>query len=190
MATLSKSDHEKLERAISDVERGTKTHVALVVVPASDRYLMYPLAYGALFALAVGGVVALLWPGMALSRAFLCEALAFVTFSILFDWLPMRLLLVPARLRRARARDFAHREFAARILTTHQGGMLLFVSLGERAVELLADRELHARVGQQAWDSIVSELTVSAKTKPLAECLLAAIASCNGAIQASGRTIH
>ena len=97
--------------------------------------------------------MALFWPGMALSRAFLCEALAFVTFSILFDWLPMRLLLVPASLRRARARDFAHREFAAQILTTHQGGMLLFVSLGERAVELLADRELHARVGQQAWDS-------------------------------------
>jgi putative membrane protein len=190
MATLSKSDHEQLQRAIADVERLTKTHVALVVVPASDRYLMYPLAYGALFALAIGGALALLWPGMALSRAFLCEALAFVVFSIVFDWLPIRLLLVPARLRRARARDLAHREFAARILTTHQGGLLLFVSVGERAVDLLADRELHARVGQKAWDAIVADLTAGARAKPLMECLLAAIASCNAAIQASERTIH
>jgi putative membrane protein len=188
MTTLSKSDHETLLRAIAEAESRTHTHLALVIVPVSDRYLMYPLAYGALFALAVGGTLALFWPHTPLRLAFLSEAVAFAAFSLVFDWLPMRLLLVPGTLRRARARDLAHREFAARILTTHRGGLLLFVSQGERYVELLADRELHARVGQQAWDRIVGELTSSAKNKPLPECLLAAIASCGAAIQSSVKT--
>jgi putative membrane protein len=185
MATLSKSDHDLLNGAIADAERRTGTHIALVVAPVSDRYVMYPLAYGALFALTIGGVLALLWPDISLRIAFGAEAIGFTAFSLLFDWLPLRLLLVPRTIRTTRARNLAQREFAARILTTHRGGLLLFVSLGERYVELLADRELHAHVGQRAWDRIVAELTASARTLPLAECLLAAIASCSAALAAS-----
>lgn len=184
MAKLSKSDHDQLYRAIADAEQRSATHLALVVVPVSDRYLMYPLAYGALVALAIGGALALFWPHASIRVAFSAEALGFAAFSLLFDWLPLRLRLVPRAIRSARARNLAHREFAARILTTHRGGLLLFVSLGERYVELLADRELHTQVGQQAWDSIVSELTKSARTRPLADALLAAIASCMSALPA------
>jgi putative membrane protein len=190
MDKLSKSDRETLNRAIAEAESRTQTHLALVVVPASDRYAMYPLAYGALFALLLAGVMAILWPRTLVGPAVLGEVLAFVAFSLVFDWLPLRLLLVPRAVWRTRAQNLAHREFAARILTTHRGGLLLFVSLGERYVELLADRELHAKVGQASWDRIVGELTADAKTKSLRECLLAAIASCSAAIQTSSRTLH
>jgi putative membrane protein len=183
MAGMSTSEHEMLRQAIAEAEGRTGTHIAVVMVPASDRYLMYPLAYGAFFALVLGGAMALLWPGTMIGPAVLGETLAFVAFSLVFDWLPLRLLLVPQSVQRARARNLAHREFAARILTTHRGGMLLFVSQGERYVELLADRELHVRVGQEAWDRIVGALTADAKTKPLPECLRAAIAACGAAIE-------
>ena len=185
MAKLSRSDHDQLHRAIADAERRTGTHIALVVAPVSDRYVMYPLAYGALFALAIGGALALIWPQVSLRVAFAAEALGFAAFSLLFDWLPLRLWLVPRTIRSARARNLAHREFAARILTTHRGGLLLFVSLSERYVELLANRELHTQVGQTAWDRIVGELTASARTRPLVEALLAAISSCAAALPPS-----
>lgn len=185
MAKLSQSEHEQLRRAIADAERRSGTHIALVVVPVSDRYLMYPLAYGALFALTVGGALALLWPQVALRVAFAAEVLGFAAFSLLFDWLPLRLCLVPRTIRTARPRNLAHREFAARILTTHRGGLLLFVSLAERYVELLADRELHGHVGQATWDRIVGELTASARTRPLAEALQTAISSCVAALPPS-----
>jgi putative membrane protein len=187
MKNLSKSDHESLRRAIEDAEKRTNTHIALVVVPASDRYHMYPLAYGALLALALGGAVALFWPQLPLRTAFVAEAAIFVACSVVFDWMPLRLRLVPSSIRRARARNFAHREFGARIAMTHRGGLLLFVSLGERFVELLAERDLHARVGQQAWDRIVSDLTSSVRSGQLAESLQAAISACSDAIQASAQ---
>jgi putative membrane protein len=185
MQKLSTGDHESLRRAIDDAEKRTNTHIALVVVPVSDRYHMYPLAYGALLALALGGALALFCPQLSLRTAFVAEAAVFVVFSAMFDWMPLRLRLVPGSIRRARARNFAHREFAARIATTHRGGLLLFVSLGERYVELLADRDLHARVGQQAWDRIVSELTSRARSGQLVKSLHAAIHACSDAIQAS-----
>ena len=187
MASLSKGDHELLRGRIADVEKRSGVHLALAVVPVSDRYVMYPLAYGALFALALGGALALFRSHMPLRDAFVAEVIAFAAFSIVFDWLPLRLLLVPRSIQRARARNLAHREFAARILTTHRGGLLLFVSLGERYVELLADRELHGRVGQAAWDRIVSDLTSDAKIKPLAQSLMDGIAACSDAMKAAGQ---
>jgi len=187
MSNFSKADHESLRRAIEDAEKRTNTHLALVVVPVSDRYHMYPLAYGALLALTLGGALALFCPQLALRTSFVAEAAVFVVFSAVFDWMPLRLRLVPGSIRRARARNFAHREFGARIATTHRGGLLLFVSLGERYVELLADRELHARVGQQMWDRIVSELTSQVQRGHLVEGLQGAINACVDAIQASAQ---
>jgi putative membrane protein len=186
MKALSQSDRETLNRAIADAEARTHTHLALVVVPASDRYFMYPLAYGAFLALVTGSAWALLWPQTLVGPVMLGEALVFIAFSLVFDWLPLRLLLVPPALKRARARNLAHREFAARILTTHRGGVLLFASLAEHYVELLADRDLHARVGQEAWDHIVGTLTRDVKYKPLCDCLLDALASCTAAIATEG----
>ena len=184
MKTLSKSDHESLQRAIEAAEKRTNTHLALVVVPISDRYHMYPLAYGALLALAIGGVLALFWPQLPLRTAFVAEAVIFAAFSSIFDWLPLRLRLIPGSIRRARARNFAHREFGARIATTPRGGLLLFVSVGERYVELLADRVLHERVGQQAWDRIVGNLSESARRGQLHDGLQEAIQACCDAILA------
>lgn len=183
MAGLSANDRASLRAAVAEAESRTGMHLAVVVVPASDRYLMYPLAYGAFFALVLGGATALIWPGTMIGPAVLGQTLAFVAFSLVFDWLPLRLLLVPPTVQRARARNLAHREFAARILTTHRGGMILFVSQGERYVELLADRETHIRVGQAAWDRIVGQLASDARTKPLSECLVAAISACSAAIE-------
>ena len=175
MRALSQADHDRLKVAIAQAEERTRLHIATVVVPASDRYVAYPLAYGALFALALGGVLALFWPHFSIRLAFVLETFGFALVSLVLDWMPIRLLLVPRSVQRARAHTLAHREFAARILTTHKGGLLLFVSLGERYVELMADRDLHIRVGQKVWDDIVSGVTTSAGSKPLADCLLAAI---------------
>jgi len=187
MKSLSKSDHESLKRAVDAAEQRTGAHLALVVVPVSDRYHTYPLAYGASLALVLGGALAVFWPQLPLRTGFVAEAAMFALFSIVFDWMPLRLSLVPASIRRARARNFAHREFGARIATTHRGGLLLFVSLGERYVELLADRQLHARVGQQAWNRIVSDLTSGARDGQLHDSLQAAISACSDAIAASAR---
>ena len=190
MDKLTSTDNDALARAIATVEGRTQAHLALVVVPASDRYAMYPLAYGAFLALLLGGLTALLWPQARLVPVVVCEMIFFVAFSLVFDWQPLRMLLVPRSVAHMRAQNLAHRQFAAKILTTHRGGLLLFVSLGEHYVELLADRTLHAAVGQQAWDRIVDKLTADAKTMPLRDCLLAAIASCGAAIQVLGQTIH
>ena len=42
--------------------------------------------------------------------------------------------------------------------TAHNNGVLIYVLLAERTVEVVADRGIHARVGATAWEAICGEM--------------------------------
>lgn len=180
MKTLTADEKGRIHAAVADAESRTHVHVAVSVVPASDRYLLYPLVWGAIAALIAGGVLSIGWPHTPLREAFAFEAILFVVLSLVFEWSPLRLVLVPRVIRRHRAQALAHREFAARILASHErkGGVLLFVSLGERYAEILADRETHMRFGAVAWERVLNAYLADAKAKPVADAIIKAIQSC------------
>jgi len=135
---------------------------------------------GAVLALTATGVLALFRPDLVIGLGFVINAALFIVLSLVLDWLPLRLLLVPRRIKHAHARQLAHREFAARILANaqHRNGVLFFVSLGERYVEIIADRDIHARVPEGAWDKIVADFIAAVKSGRFADGFIAALDAC------------
>jgi putative membrane protein len=180
MQNLSPADHERLRASTAAVEARTHARFALVVVPLSDRYLLYPIVYATIASLAVGAVLALVSPHLEFRSGFIIEAAIFVALSLLIDWFPIRLMLIPKRIKHSHTRAFARAEFAARILGSHEPrhGIVFFVSLGERYVEIVADPNLHALVGEEAWSKIVADFVVAAKSGHLADGFIAAIERC------------
>jgi putative membrane protein len=174
---LSAEEKSRIHGAVAAAEARCHVHLAVSIVPASDRYALYPLVWGALLALFAGGAMALGWPHLHLREAFAIEAGIFIVFSLVFDGWPLRLMLVPRHVRSHYAQALAHREFAARILASgeRKGGVLFFVSLGERYAEIIADRDIHARVGEAAWNGIVSNYIIAAKRDRIADGIVAAI---------------
>ena len=177
---LSSDDKSRIHAAIATAESRLPLHVAVSVVPASERYALFPLAWGAILALFAGAAVALVWPQMTLREAFGIEVGVFVVFSLVFDWWPLRIMLVPKNIRGRYAQALARREFAARILASsnRKGGVLFFVSLGERYAEILADRDTHARVGQARWDKMLGDFIAAARQGRISEGIVAAIDAC------------
>lgn len=177
---LSKDERARLQAATQAAEARTHARFALAAIHLSDRYALYPLAYGAVAGLVVLGVLAIFLPGISLRWGFFASAITFVTLSLLFDWLPLRLLLVPKHIKHRHAHDFAHREFASHILakTDRKPGVVFFVSMGERYVEIVADREIHKLMPQETWDGIVARFTDAARKGRIADGLAAGIESC------------
>jgi putative membrane protein len=56
--------------------------------------------------------------------------------------------------------------------------ILLFVSLGKRYVEVVADYETHALVPAGSWNKIVDEFLATVKAGRVADGVLAALAAC------------
>lgn len=182
---LTPEEQERLAAAVTAVQKRTQAAFALAILPVSDRYSLFPPVWGAFIAITALGILALLRPELTIGTAFLVTALLFVAFTLILDWLPVRLLIVPKGLKHRLASELAHREFAARILASaqHRNGILLFVSLRERYVEIIADRGIHSRVAEGTWDKIVAEFLAAVKAGRLAEGLIAAVESCGAVLQ-------
>jgi putative membrane protein len=185
MRTLGADDQARIRAAKTAVEQRTAAEFAVVVVPVSDHYPLLGFAAAAIAALVITGIAGLAWPDLDLWDGLTIQLPALVVLTLLFDWMPIRLRLVPRHLKHARARALAHREFAAHIVGggAHRNRVLLFVSLGERYVEILADRGTHGLVPEGTWDRIVAEFLAKVKAGAVADGILAAIAACGQVLE-------
>ena len=108
-----------------------------------------------------------------------------LVMTLLLDWLPIRLSIVPKRVKHARAWQLAHREFNAHAMANpeQRHRILLFVSLSERYVEIVADHETHALAPAGSWNKIVDEFLATVKAGRVADGVLAAIAACGATLK-------
>ncbi|MGC2445284.1 TPM domain-containing protein [Candidatus Binatus sp.] len=180
---FTREEHQRIDAAVSAIERDTSADLCVVVTRASDRYSMFPLVYAALTAILVGTVVSLIRPAMPGRIVILIELTVAIALTLILDWLPIRLLIVPRRVKHARAQQLAHREFNAHELAKPEQPhrILLFVSTGERYVEIIADHQTHALAPDGAWKKIVDRFLTTVKAGRVADGILDAIAAC-GAI--------
>ncbi|HUN45510.1 MAG TPA: hypothetical protein VMU85_03270 [Stellaceae bacterium] len=180
-------ENARIEAAVLAVESRTGADLSVLVTPVSDRYGLFPMVWAAAGALLAALAAAFLWPDLSIGAAIEIQVPVFVALTLIFDWLSIRLLLVPAHLKQHHARALAHRAFAAHLSggAPGQSHVLLFVSLGERYVEILADHATHQRVAEGTWDAIVAEFVGKMRAGKGVDGILAAVASCGAALEKS-----
>jgi putative membrane protein len=176
-------EHQRIDAAMAAVERDTAADLCVVVTRVSDRYPLYPVAWAAIAAILLGALISLFRPDIASRSVIIIQLWLLIVLTLLLEWLPARLSIVPKRVKHARAWQLAHREFNAHAIANpkQQHRILLFVSLGERYVEIIADHETHALAPAGTWNKIVDEFLATVKSGRVADGVLAAIAAC-GAI--------
>jgi putative membrane protein len=176
-------EHKRIDAAIVEIGQNTAANLSVVVTPVSDRYSLYPISWAAVGAIVLGGLVSLIRPDITSRIVIAIQMWFLIVMTLLLEWLPLRLRIVPERIKHAHAWQLAHREFNAHAMANpkQQHRILLFVSLGERYVEIVADHETHALAPAGTWNKIVDEFLATVKSGHVADGVLAAIASC-GAI--------
>jgi putative membrane protein len=181
------AERERIDAAMKTAGARTSADFALVIVPVSDRYALYPPLWAAIVALSVTGIVALLRPGYSIQTGFIINGALFIALALAFDWMPLRMLLVPAQVKRSHARALAHREFAVRIVApgTRRTGVMFFVSIGERYAEILADRDTHAFVANEngTWNKIVDRFLDAVRAGRLADGIIDAVEACGAILE-------
>lgn len=160
MSLISAKNAERISVAIMEAERNTSGEIVAVVADQSSRYQHIPFMWAALLALIIP------WPfihftWMPVQTIFLIQLLVFLGLLAL-AWHPrMRMSLVPKAILNANTRRRASEQFLAQNLHTTEGrtGVLIFVSLAEQRVEIIADSGIDALVPKGTWQKIVDQLT-------------------------------
>ena len=177
---FTSEEYERIDAAIAESGRSTAANLCVVVTRVSDRYSLYPIVWAAIGALLLGALVSLLRPETASRTTIAIQLWFMIVMTLLLEWLPLRLSIVPKRVRHAHAWQLAHREFNAHAMANpnQRHRIVLFVSLGERYVEIVADHETQALAPDGTWNKIVDEFLATVKAGRVADGVLAAVAAC------------
>ncbi|QUD86624.1 TPM domain-containing protein [Phenylobacterium montanum] len=201
---LSKSDHQRIADAIATAETATRGEIFCVVAHESGAYRETAFAWAAGLALAGPPVVLLAgfrpweriatgdWSTGAMAHPHpmtilmgyaTVQALLFAASLLLISLPAARRVLTPPRVKRARVHARALEQFAHRLHATEaETGVLIYASLAERRVEVIADELIHAKVGDAAWDQAVAAALARIRQGDIAGGLVAAIESCGAVL--------
>jgi putative membrane protein len=158
MSPLSVEVRAQLEKAVATAEQGTSGEVVVVVAPRSASYA----AARASFALACAVVTGLAAIALHVHAGWALLAwpiVAVAAFSIASTpWLLRA--LVDDDDRAAAVADAAKIAFFDRGVhtTRERAGVLLYLSLAERRVQILADAGVHRVVGRTGWEAHVAQI--------------------------------
>lgn len=194
---FSTEDRRRIATAIEAAERGHTGEIVPYVVHCSAPYAEVPWRAGALGFVLAGmltglmrlvrpdvlpfltqdGVALLLVIGAAAAVAFLASALTPIT-----RWLIAKNHVDRAVRQRAKVAFLDEEVFA----THDRTGILLFISLLERRIEILADAGIYARVMDEAWEVVADHIRSGMERESLTEGLIAGIAQCGKILKAHG----
>jgi putative membrane protein len=177
MAFLTDQDRQQITAAIVAAERRTSGELVTVIAEAADDYRYIPLLWPALAALMLPAVVLAVWPQTGAFRLYLVQAATFFALSLVAHLPQVHLALVPASVKRRRASRLAREQFFERGLHLTRGrtGVLIFVAVAERHVEIIADAGINALVPPGTWDQAVAEFVERVRQGRIAEGFIAAI---------------
>jgi putative membrane protein len=207
---LTPEDHQRIEAAVGSAEEGASGDIFCVLAGEVSSYREVPIAWGAAVALLIPPAVMAVafrpvlsaitaggWTvaqasavpsevAFALTGYAIAQLLLFGIVTLLTSLAPIRRLVTPRFLKRHRVKKAAYHHFVAAHthLTDSETGILIFVALVERQVEVLADAAIHAKVGDAVWARAAAAVQDGMKTPDPTAGIERAIAVCGEALKA------
>ena len=182
---VSKADRHWVIAAIKLAETQTSGEIIVVAAKQSDDYVHVPIHIAAGTALAVPFVLPWLarlfpWATVSLWWVFAIQLLVFIGVALVLSHNWFRYLVTPRKL----MHKYAHRNAATQFLAfnTHgtggRTGVLIFVSLLERYVEIIGDTAIATQVKREDWQRIVDQMRPILKDQRLCDALVLGVEHC------------
>jgi putative membrane protein len=189
MPFLDDTEKARVEEAVREAETKTTGEFVTIIAAKSSDYLYFPTLAAAGLVLLLSGLVLLLPLDPRIDIFYAGQVAAFIVLALAFRWPPLKMALVPRSLQEERARRLAHQQFLDLGLssTKDRTAVLLFVSVSEHYVEIIADRGVQADA--KVWDAIVADFTAKVRAGQVADGFIAAIEACT-AVMAEHRPWH
>ncbi len=205
---LSDKDRARISAAITEVESKTSGEIFCVLAKDVSRYREVPLLWAAVAAFVVPPLLVLLglhrlalasifssWTDesarameglilRALSTYGLVQSGIFLCVAIIVALPGVRRVVTPGTLKQHRVRQAARRHFVAvgERLSRAEPHVLIFASLADRRVELVAHDNIHKAVGEGPWNASVAAVTQGMKAGKAGDGFVKAIEICGAAL--------
>jgi len=185
---LKPEERERIGDAVRTAERLTRAEIVPMIVSRSGLYRDAKHRTGLILALLT--LTALLtwesawlpwsWDGENAAWLALCTVAAYAVGASVGTWSPIIRLVTSRERMRRKVRLRAERAFAQHGIfqTRDRTGILLMLSVLEREVYVLADKELVRLVSAGQWDEVVRSVIEGVRTGDMAAALCSGVSRC------------
>jgi len=192
LTLLTSDEKTRISDAVSAAEADTGGEIVTAIIPESDDYAFRELLFGI-----GGGIITfivislfitpfealidrLFWNDSVLLIPLIMTGVSLITGAAFYFLLQIPALdrfIIGKKVMAEAVRNRALRHFVESNAynTVDNTGVLLFISILERRVELIADRGINEKVAPDSWDRIVSSLVRGIHEKKTADAIIRAI---------------
>lgn len=198
-----KVDKEKLSEisnTVKQAESKTSGEIATAFIKESDNYAFYELSFGLIMGFVYFSIIMifstqieLIITGMFWEYKvdYLTAFTGYSTFLVialfyLVSNIPaIDRLIIPKKIRNRKVHQRALRYFSESSVydTKDNTGILIFISLLEQRVELIADKGINEKIEQNEWDSIVNNIVTGIKNGDWVKRLSESIIKCGDLLE-------
>ena len=185
MHNLSLADRQKVTDAIAKAEKTTRGEIVAVAARHSDDYVHVPLHIATAVALAVPLMLMLYnhyfpWDAISFTWLFVVQLMVFILAALLLSLPFLRYHITPKRLMQKYASRNASQQFLALNTSSTRGrtGVLIFVSVLERYVEIIGDIDITSKVDKSSWQKIVDDMLPLLAQHKISEAMVLAVERC------------
>lgn len=178
---LTKKEKEAIRAAVAKAESRSTGEIVTVVVEQSDRYLEAERLGALLLAALSAAIAAIATAHVTIWTYIPLVLLLYFPVLALFRRFPRLKLCFVGPARQAIAvRERAVAAFYEKGVhrTRQETGILIFISLLERKVWILADRGINQKIPPHSWNELAAELAAGLREGRVAEALGHAIDAC------------
>jgi putative membrane protein len=195
MLKLSEADHARVSTAIAEAEAKSDGELIAIAADTSDAYHDVGLHYAVLVLFLVLTFFAawphqlefwwtrlMGWTAGPTQRELLTLLLGFALLKFLavlfiLKWMPLRLALTPGstKTRRVRRRAVMLFKTGGERRTVGRTGILIYLSMGERRAEIVADEAIMAVTTADTWGEAMAALVTDVKDGRPGDGIVAAV---------------
>lgn len=177
MAFLSKTENERIAAAIRQAELKSSGELVTVIAGTADTYRYIQLLWPALIALALPVILVTFAPALSVIWVVGAQLGLFLFLQLILLIPSVKMLAIPNSVKRRRAGRLAREQFFEQGLHLTRGrtGILIFVSVAEHYVEVIADEGINTKVPPGTWDDAVDGFIADVRAGRVAEGFLAVI---------------
>ncbi len=188
-AAINQIDREKIEAEIKAQETLTSGEIVVVVASHCDDYIHVPIHIAAACALAVPLALPLIewffpWSSLPFRWIFMIQLAVFILVALVLSLEMFRWWVTPNAMKRKYASRFAAAEFLALDLhrTSGRTGVLIFVALRERYIEIIADVAAADHVSNGDWQKIIDDMLPLLRKEQTTDALILGVGRCGEAL--------
>jgi putative membrane protein len=174
---VTQEEQNKIKEAIESFESKSDAEIVTVIAKQSDEYLYIPTLWAGVLAF-LSPYIYLFFGSLTQKEIALVQLLSFFILATITRLKPIKMVLVPASIKRKRSTNRANAKFVELLQQNSQqnGLVMLYVSEAEKYVQILTDATIAQKVDNGQWSESVENFIARVKEGNIAQGYLETIA--------------